>query len=91
VTEEHKNIFLIARRGREREEDQLTELLAYLWEQEPEILSNWLASIDPMLALSPPWEITTQFVIPSGRKPDIRLRQGTEDVTLLSVSVLHMA
>ena len=39
---DRKNIFLIGRRGHEGDEDQLTEMLAFLWQQEPEVLSNWL-------------------------------------------------
>ena len=42
---ERKNIFLIARRGREGLEDQLTELLAFLWQEEPELLGRWLATL----------------------------------------------
>ncbi len=43
---ERKNIFLLARRGHERDEDQLTELLAFLWQQEAETLPRWLSSLD---------------------------------------------
>ena len=32
---ERKNIFLIGRRGHEGDEDQLTEMLAFLWQEDP--------------------------------------------------------
>ena len=76
---ERKNIFLLARRGHERDEDQLTELLAFLWQQEAETLPRWLSSLDDTLSSSTPWEIQTQFVIPSSsRRPDILLTNGGE-------------
>ncbi len=41
---ERKNIFRIAR-SRAGPEDQLTELLAFLWQEEPELLVRWLATL----------------------------------------------
>jgi hypothetical protein len=37
-----KNIFLIGRRGHERDENQLTEMLAFLWQERPQVLEMWL-------------------------------------------------
>ena len=39
---DRKNIFLIGRRGHERDEDQLTEMLAYLWQEHSVALDDWL-------------------------------------------------
>ncbi len=42
---ERKNIFLIGRRGHEGDEDQLTEMLAFLWQEDREALDRWLDSL----------------------------------------------
>lgn len=85
---ERKNIFLLARRGHEHDEDQLTELLAFLWQQEAGILPQWLSSLDDRLSSSTPWQVQTQFVIPSsGRRPDILLTNGGEAAILVEVKV----
>ena len=85
---ERKNIFLLARRGHERDEDQLTELLAFLWQQEAETLPRWLSSLDDTLSSSTPWEVQTQFVIPSSsRRPDILLTNGGEAAVLIEVKI----
>jgi hypothetical protein len=36
---ERKNIFLIGRRGHKGDENQLTEMLAFLFQQEPELVA----------------------------------------------------
>jgi hypothetical protein len=59
-----KNIFTIARRGSADDEDQLTELLAYLFQEEPSALDAWLTSLGLDGELSS-WR--TQCVIPGGR------------------------
>lgn len=65
---DRKNIFLIGRR--EGDEDQLTEMLAFLWQEHPDLVETWLASLgftwEPGV-----WEIETQLVLPSGKRPDI--------------------
>ncbi len=67
---DRKNIFLIGRRP--GDEDQLTEMLAFLWQEQPELVETWLGSLglkwEPGL-----WEIETQFVLPSGKRPDIAI------------------
>jgi hypothetical protein len=40
-----KNIFLIGRKGHEGDENQLTEMLAWLFQQEPQLVPAWLASL----------------------------------------------
>ena len=82
---DRKNIFLIGRRGHERDEDQLTEMLAFLWQERPEILSEWLASLRLPLAVEQ-FEVETQFTIPSGKRPDILIRSN--DSTTLVESKL---
>lgn len=69
---DRKNIFLIGRRGNERDEDQLTEMLAFLWQEVPEKLVAWLASLG-LLGESGAVEVETQFVLPSGKRPDIAI------------------
>lgn len=70
---ERKNIFLIGRRDHERDEDQLTEMLAFLWQEEPQALDRWLDSLEISTHLGIA-EIETQFTIPSGKRPDIIIR-----------------
>jgi len=76
-----KNIFLIGRRGHEGDEDQLTEMLAFLWQQDPKALHRWLDSLDLPTDLGTA-EIETQFTIPSGKRPDIVVRSN-ESITLV--------
>jgi hypothetical protein len=63
-------MFLIGRRP--GDEDQLTEMLAFLWQEQPDLAETWLGSLgltwEPGL-----WEIETQFVLPSGKRPDIAI------------------
>ena len=59
-----KNIFTIARRGSADDEDQLTELLAYLFQEEPGALDAWLKSLG---LDGEAWSWQTQSVIPGGR------------------------
>jgi hypothetical protein len=68
-----KNIFLIGRRGHEGDEDQLTEMLAFLWQEDSQALDRWLDSIGLPTDLGTA-EIETQFTIPSGKRPDILVR-----------------
>jgi len=69
---DRKNIFLIGRRRMIGDEDQLTEMLAFLWQEEPETLERWLEAIGLPSNLA--WaEISTQFTIPSGKRPDIAI------------------
>jgi hypothetical protein len=78
---DRKNVFLIGRQGHEGDEDQLTELLAFLWQERPETLYTWLdslgLSVDGERA-----EVETQFVIPSGKRPDIAI-SSSEGRTLI--------
>lgn len=78
---DRKNIFLIGRRGHEGDEDQLTEMLAFLWQEEPQAFHRWLDSIDLSTDFGTA-EIETQFTIPSGKRPDIVIRSN-ESITLV--------
>ena len=69
---DRKNIFLIGGRGHEGDEDQLTEMLAFLWQERPETLASWLDSLG-LSADVEHAEVETQFVIPSGKRPDIAI------------------
>ncbi|MBA3366170.1 MAG: hypothetical protein H0U03_10370 [Actinobacteria bacterium] len=63
---ERKNIFRIARRGHSGDEDQLTELLAFLFQQEPGLLATWLRAIGVHVEVSE-WHLRTQQPIANGR------------------------
>jgi hypothetical protein len=68
---DRKNLFLIGRRP--NDEDQLTEMLAALWQFEPELPSLWLASLGLDVHEVGSWDVETQFTIPSGTRPDVAL------------------
>ena len=72
---DRKNIFLIGRRGHEGDEDQLTEMLVFLWQEDREALARWLDSLGLGTDLADA-EVETQFVIPSGKRPDILIRSN---------------
>lgn len=69
---ERKNIFLIGRRRMVGDEDQLTEMLAFLWQEAPETLERWLYAIGLATDLGRVM-VETQFTIPSGKRPDIAI------------------
>ena len=58
---ERKNIFGIGRRGREGDEDQLTEMLAFLWQEQPRALNAWLDSVGLALDSEVP-HVQTQLI-----------------------------
>jgi hypothetical protein len=66
-----KNLFLIGRRP--NDEDQLTEMLAVLWQFEPELPSLWLGSLGLDVNEVGSWDFDTQYPIPAGGRPDIAL------------------
>jgi hypothetical protein len=68
-----KNIFLIGRRGHEGDEDQLTEMLAFLWQEELQALDLWLDLLGLQTDIGTA-EVETQFAISSGKRPDILIR-----------------
>jgi hypothetical protein len=78
---ERKNIFLIGRRSHEHDEDQLTEMLAFLWQEERRTLERWLESLGLPTEVGTA-EVETQFRLPSGKRPDIVIR-STEGTTLV--------
>lgn len=82
---ERKNIFLIGRRGHESDEDQLTEMLAFLWQEDRQALDRWLDSLGLPTDVDVA-EIETQFTIPSGKRPDIIIR--VDDSAILVESKL---
>ena len=62
-----KNIFLIGRKGHERDENQLTEMLAYLFQEERDLdLPQWLAALDVCVQGIDGWEVETQRSVPDG-------------------------
>jgi hypothetical protein len=67
---DRKNIFLIGRRRNRGNEDQLTEMLAFLWQEAPDTLERWLDAIGVSMDVTRA-DVVTQFVIPSGKRPDI--------------------
>src|SRR5262245_28882297 len=71
-----KNIFLIGRRP--SDEDQLTEMVAFLWQEVPEALDGWLHGIGLPTSVGSA-EVETQFVLPNRKRPDIVIRseEGT--------------
>jgi hypothetical protein len=77
---DRKNIFLIGRRGHENDEDQLTEMLAFLWQELPGARDAWLSSLG--LVHEEPVDVETQFSLPSGRRPDLAIR-SSEALTLV--------
>ena len=85
MASERKNIFLIGRRGHEGDEDQLTEMLAFLWQQELHTLDAWLDSLGLPTNVGT-GEVGTQCTIPSGKRPDIAIR--SDDGTTLVESKL---
>lgn len=55
------------------DEDQLTEMLAFLWQESPRAFETWLMEMDlpaDVTAIG----VETQFVLPSGKRPDIAIR-----------------
>ena len=71
---ERKNIFLIGRRRMAGDEDQLTEMLAFLWQEEPETLERWLNAVGLAIDVDRDRvEVETQFTIPSGKRPDVAI------------------
>lgn len=69
---DRKNIFLIGRRRMAGDEDQLTEMLAFLWQEVPETLDGWLSALALPTDVGAA-EVETQFTIPSGKRPDIAI------------------
>jgi hypothetical protein len=59
--------------GHEGDEDQLTEMLAFLWQEDRGALARWMDSLGLGTDVSEV-EVETQFVIPSGKRPDILIR-----------------
>lgn len=53
-----RNLFLLGRRA--GSEDQLTEMLAYLWERQPDLVGRWLESLPGLDAPVGPWIVATQ-------------------------------
>ena len=56
-----RNIFLIGRRP--GDEDQLTQTLAFVWQEYLELLDAWLEHLG--LALDGSVDVDTQFILPS--------------------------
>lgn len=76
-----KNIFKIGRAAQIGPENQLTEMLAYLWEQRPSLLTAWLHNLSPRLARHSPLRIETQYRY--GRRPDMLISKTGEIAILV--------
>jgi hypothetical protein len=61
-----KNIFVIGRKGHEGDENQLTEMLAYLLQEEPSLIPGWLQSMEITNEGMDDWQIETQRAVPDG-------------------------
>jgi hypothetical protein len=59
-----KNVFVIARKNSEGDEDQLTELLAYAFQEDPSLARAWLTSIG---FDDNEWTVSTQRRVEGGR------------------------
>lgn len=66
-----KNLFKIGRRR--GSEDQLTEMLAFLWERRPELIERWMARVDALEAPAGDWRVATQVVEPGVGRFDMTL------------------
>ena len=61
-----RNIFLIARKGHEGDENQLTEMLAWLLERQRELIPSWLSSLGLEIEREDEWLVETQRAVPGG-------------------------
>lgn len=61
-----KNLFAIGRKGHEGDENQLTEMLAYLFQEEDNLIRHWLASLDIVVDGIDGWQVETQRSVPGG-------------------------
>jgi hypothetical protein len=59
-----KNLFVIGRKDREGDENQLTEMLAYLFQEEPGLATGWLADLGLFLDEASTWQVETQRAVP---------------------------
>jgi hypothetical protein len=76
-----KNLFRIGRRR--GDENQLTEMLAYVCQEQPEIATRWLTNLAIGTADNV-WDVDTQFVLPSGKRPDLIMRCDKKTVAVES-------
>jgi hypothetical protein len=77
-----KNLFLIAR-SRLGPEDQLTEMLAYLWQERPELIDPWLNSLSLVVESGPSWEVATQLVDKESGRFDVVLERPGSAVIII--------
>lgn len=61
-----KNIFLIGRQGHKGDENQLTDMLAYLFQEERDLIPQWLGALDLEIHGIDGWEVETQRSVPGG-------------------------
>jgi hypothetical protein len=73
VSAERKNLFVIAR-SRLGPEDQLTEMLAYLWQERPDLVDAWLESVG-ISSAGREWHVATQVTDPKAGRFDVLLEQ----------------
>ena len=58
-----KNLFLVGRRRNAGDENQLTEMLAYLFQERRQLVPAWLRSLGLEADDQDPWEVETQRAI----------------------------
>jgi hypothetical protein len=61
-----KNLFAIGRTGHKGDENQLTEMLAYLFQEEEGLAESWLASLDLPVSGIDGWQVETQRSVTGG-------------------------
>jgi len=84
---EHVNIFSLARRDHIGQENHLIELFAFLLQQRADIIPLWLQSINASIDWPSAWQVTTQHVLPTRRRPDLLLEVPGEAVILVEVKL----
>lgn len=66
-----RNLFIIGRRR--GAEDQLTEMLAYLWERNAHLIPRWLKTLRALDAPVDGWKVETQVTVPGAGRLDLTL------------------
>jgi hypothetical protein len=84
-----KNIFTIGRKGHEGDENQLAEMLAYLFQEEEMLIPAWLASLDLAVDGIDGWQAETQGSVPGGFADLVLSAPGQAAVIVESSSALR--
>lgn len=78
-----KNLFTIGRKGHEGDENQLTEMLAYLLQEEASLISTWVASLGLPIGDVDEWRVETQRAIPGGGFLDLVLHAPSQALVIV--------